>query len=58
MEVVGTRGRGRVKKTWEECVGNDLDLLGIRREWAQDQMKWRGLIWGKRPARVSMEKRT
>ena len=58
VEVVGARARGRVKKTWEECVKNDLDLLGLRRDWAQDRAKWRGLIWGKRPTRASMEKRT
>ena len=58
VEVVGVRGRGRAKKTWDECVRNDLDLLGLRREWAQDRVKWRGLILGKRPTRASMEKRT
>jgi len=50
--VVGSaqgRARGRPKKTWDECVGQDLRRLGLRRESAQDRMEWRCLIVGNRP---------
>ena len=53
--VVGSaqgRGRGRPKKTWDECVGQDLRRLGLRRESAQDRMEWRRLIVGNRPTRA------
>ena len=30
IEVVGAKSRGRGKKTWEECVRHDLDLLGLK----------------------------
>ena len=46
------RGRDRPKKTWDECVGQDLHRLGLRRESAQDRMEWRRLIVGKRPTRA------
>ena len=28
------RGRGRSRKTWEQCVKDDLKLLGLHSEWA------------------------
>ena len=43
---------GRPKKTWDECVGQDLRRLGLRRESAQDRMEWRHLIVGNRPTRA------
>ena len=49
ITVIGSRGRGRGKKTWDECVRQDLTILGLKKEWAQDRTKWRGLIGGKRP---------
>ena len=53
--VVGSaqgRGRGRPKKTWDVCVGQDLRRLGLIRESAQDRMEWRRLIVGNRPNRA------
>ena len=53
--VVGStrgRGRGRPRKTWGECVGQDLRRLGLRKESAQDRMEWRRLIGGSRPTRA------
>ena len=44
----GTRGRGRSKKTWEQCVRDDMKLLGLHLEWAVFRDMWRDLIWGKR----------
>mgnify|MGYP001824797758 CR=1 FL=1 len=40
------RGRGRPKKTWGECVVQDLRQLGLTGEMAQDRVRWRGLIHG------------
>ena len=33
MLVEGTRGRGRSRKTWEQCVRDDMKLLGLHPEW-------------------------
>ena len=33
LVVKGTRGRGRSRKTWEQCV-DDMKLLGLHPEWA------------------------
>ena len=48
MVVEGTRGRGRSRKTWEQCVRDDMKLLGLHPEWAVFRDMWRDLIWGKR----------
>jgi hypothetical protein len=58
VELPGPRGRGRSKKTWNECVNGDMRSLGLSREWAQDRVKWRSSIVGNRPTRASMETRT
>ena len=34
LVVVGTRGRGRSRKTWEQCVRDDMKLPGLHPEWA------------------------
>ena len=47
ITVTGEKTRGRSRKTWEECVKNDLKQLGLKKEWAQDRIVWRGLIKGK-----------
>ena len=41
------RGRGRSRKTWEQCVRDDMKLLGLHSEWAIFRDMWRDLIWGK-----------
>jgi hypothetical protein len=58
VEVVGAKSRGRNRKTWGECNRKDFDLLGLKREWAQDRARWKGSIGGNRPTRASMEKWT
>lgn len=50
--AVGRRGKGRPRKTWEECVVHDLHQLGLKKESALDRTEWRGLIGGKRPTRA------
>jgi len=58
IKVAGPKNRGRCKKTWGECVKQDLQSLHLKAEWAQDRTEWRGLIGGNRPTRASMEKQT
>ena len=40
LEVEGKRGRGRGKKTWKECVANDMKKLMLKQEDAQDRAVW------------------
>ena len=56
--VEGNKPRGRGRKTWKECVRKDMRDLGLHKDDAQNKLKWRNGIWGKRPTRASMEKRT
>ena len=44
LVVEGTRGRGRSRKTWEQCVRDDMKLLGLHPEWAVFRDMWRDLI--------------
>ena len=34
VEVAGVRCRGRNRKTWGECVDDDMKVLGFWHEWA------------------------
>ena len=47
IEVAGSRGRGRGRKTWNECVVEDMRRLRLKREVAQDRAAWRRAISGK-----------
>ena len=38
---VGRRGN------WEQCVRDDMRLLGLHSEWVIFKDMWRDLIWGK-----------
>ena len=58
MVVTGKRDRGRGKKTWKECVADDMKKLKLKREDAHDRAAWRGSILGNRPTRASAETRT
>ena len=49
INIDGRRDRGRSKKTWDECVRQDLKSLGQKKEWALERTSWRSLIGGKRP---------
>ena len=55
LEVEGVKRKGRSRKSWEECVRNDLTSLGLKRDWALDRVRWRGCICGNRPTRASMD---
>ena len=58
MSVVGVRRRGRGRKTWMECVEEDMHRLQLRSEDALDRGVWRNGILGKRPTRASAETQT
>src|SRR5450432_185777 len=49
LQVEGTRPIGRGRKTWSQCVADDMKELGLIREDAQERTMWRGLISGNRP---------
>ena len=46
--MAGMKCMDRGRKTWEECVKNDMKLLGLQPEWVIFRDMWRDLIWGKR----------
>ena len=58
IEVDGKRGRGRGRKTWKDCVTDDMKKLMLTQEDAQDRAVWRSGILGNRPTRASTDKRT
>jgi len=45
-KVEGIRQRGRPKKTWWDCVENDMESLGLSQKDAQFRNKWRRRIKG------------
>ena len=55
MSVTGQRGRGRGRKTWKECIYDDMKKMKLRKEDAQDRGLWRSGILGNRPTRASAE---
>jgi hypothetical protein len=57
LVVEGTRRKGRGRKTWQECVKEDMKRMGLRCD-AQDRTMWRNGVFGTRPTRASAEKRT
>ena len=40
-EVEGFRPRGHPKKTWWDCIKNDMESLGLSQKDAQSRNKWR-----------------
>ena len=46
LVVVGGVKKGRPRKTWMECVKEDMDECGLKKEDAQDRSLWRRLIVG------------
>ena len=43
----GVRCAGRGRKTWRECVKDDMDELDLHSEWVVIRDMWRSLISGK-----------
>ena len=46
-EVPGRKGKGRSRKTWDECVRTDLRKGGLDAQCTQDRNEWKNLIVGK-----------
>ena len=44
MELAGVRRIGRNRKTWRECVEDDMKVLGLHSEWAVFRDMWRDFI--------------
>ena len=42
--VPGRKGPGRAKKTWEECVKQDLKVCGLSEAGTQDRLSWRSSV--------------
>jgi len=46
VNVTGNRGRGRGKKTWKQCVDEDLKEFKLNREDALNRDLWRTKVFG------------
>ena len=42
--VPGRKGPGRPKKTWEDCVKQDLKVCGLSEAGTQDRLSWRSSV--------------
>ena len=49
LEVAGVKPKGRPKKTWLEVVLNDVKGLGLKKNDALNQDRWRAVINNDRP---------
>jgi hypothetical protein len=58
ITVGGRVGRGRGRKTWRQCVNEDMILCGLNEEMAKDRVAWKNGIRGKRRTRASTETQT
>ena len=47
LEVDGRLGKSRPRKTWMECVVDDMRKVGLKREDAQFRSTWKAGIMGK-----------
>ena len=45
VERQGRDVKGRKRKTWKECVDNDMKVLGLHPEWAVFRDVGRDFIW-------------
>ena len=44
IEAPGRRPRGRLKKSWSDCVRGDILAAGVQEAMAQDRAVWRTAI--------------
>src|SRR5271155_2217 len=58
IKVLGKVGRGRGRKTWRQCVNEDMTACRLSEEMAKDRIVWRNGIHGKRRTRASTETQT
>ena len=45
LEIGGMKGKGRGRKTWNECVKDDMRTFRLRAVDAQDRAGWRQRVW-------------
>ena len=45
VEMAGARCKGRKRKTWKECVGDDMKVLGLHSEWVVLRDVWIDFLW-------------
>ena len=57
MEVDGARPRGRPRKSWRANVKEDLRMLNLREEDAQDRDRWRAIINRQTPQNLGRRRR-
>ena len=43
-EAPGRRPKGRPKKTWKECLKQDMAAAGVHETAAEDRAEWRAVI--------------
>ena len=46
FKVDGSAGRGRPRKSWLECVNDDMKKFGLKKEMAHDRTVWQSAIHG------------
>ncbi|KAF3697499.1 hypothetical protein EXN66_Car013179 [Channa argus] len=44
LELPGRRSRGRAKRRFMDVVREDMKLVGVREEDAEDRVRWRHMI--------------
>ena len=44
FKMNGSVGRGRPRKSWLECVNDDMKKFGLKKEMAHDRTMWRSAI--------------
>ena len=54
-EVEGIRPRGCPKKTWWDCVKNEMESLGLSQKDAQFRNKWRRMWFSLSPGKMAVK---
>ena len=55
LEIDGNRGKGRGKKTWRQCVDEDMKILKLNKKDTDNRMEWRSGLLGDRLTRASAD---
>ena len=54
-EVEGIKPRGCPKKTWWDCVKNEMESLGLSQKDAQFRNKWRRMWFSLSPGKMAVK---
>ena len=46
FKVDGSAGRGRPRKSWLECVNDDIKKMGLERKMTHNWTEWKSAIHG------------